>query len=187
MFWKINLFYQLQTLRVKVSTLKTLHGKNHTLEVVSRSCEPQVQVGKSYSYFFNLRPNIFKSGCSNNHFIPTVVSATGVAGDSCNHPLMKSSMLSGEHHCGISDWCGWWFLQLSWCFELTSVNAFFRFFFNMFNVINIIIFFFIHTLTHYVITRFLRFPEISFAICSIYLMMMIGSGWKIKEKIAMNW
>ena len=34
----------------------------------------------------------------------TVVSATG---DSSNHPLMKSSMLSGEHHCGISDWCGW--------------------------------------------------------------------------------
>ena len=32
-------------------------------------------------------------------------------------------------------------------------------FFNMFNVTNIIIFFFIHTLTHYVITRFLRFPE----------------------------
>ena len=29
----------------------------------------------------------------------------------------------------------------------------------MFNVTNIIIFFFIHTLTHYVITRFLRFPE----------------------------
>ena len=29
----------------------------------------------------------------------------------------------------------------------------------MLNVTNIIIFFFIHTLTHYVITRFLRFPE----------------------------
>ena len=35
---------------------------------------------------------------------------TGAAGESSNHPLMKSSMLSGEHHCGISDWCGWWFL-----------------------------------------------------------------------------
>ena len=32
-------------------------------------------------------------------------------------------------------------------------------FFNMFNVTNIIIFFFIHSLTLYVITRFLRFPE----------------------------
>ena len=32
-------------------------------------------------------------------------------------------------------------------------------FFTMFNVTNIIIFFFIHTLTHYVITWFLRFPE----------------------------
>ena len=29
----------------------------------------------------------------------------------------------------------------------------------MLNVTNIIIFFFIHTLTDYVITRFLRFPE----------------------------
>ena len=91
--------------------------------------------------------------------ITTVVPATGAAGDSSNHPLMKSSMLSGDHHCGISDWCGWWFLKSSWCFELTSVNAFFRLFFNMVNVTNIIIFFFIHTLTHYVITRFLRFPD----------------------------
>ena len=31
---------------------------------------------------------------------------TGAAGDSSNHPLM-SSMLSVDHHCGISDWCGW--------------------------------------------------------------------------------
>ena len=29
----------------------------------------------------------------------------------------------------------------------------------MFKLTNIIIFFFIHTLTHYVITQFLRFPE----------------------------
>ena len=36
---------------------------------------------------------------------------------------------------------------------------FFDCFFNMFNVTNIIIFFSIHSLTHYVITRFLRFPE----------------------------
>ena len=39
--------------------------------------------------------------------ITTVVSATGAAGDPSNYPLMKSSMLSGDHHCGISDWCGW--------------------------------------------------------------------------------
>ena len=32
---------------------------------------------------------------------------TGAAGDSSNHPLMKSPMLSGDHHCGTSDWCGW--------------------------------------------------------------------------------
>ena len=29
----------------------------------------------------------------------------------------------------------------------------------MLNVTNILIFFFIHTLTHYAITQFLRFPE----------------------------
>ena len=42
-------------------------------------------------------------------------------------------------------------------------------FFNMFNVTNIIIFFYIHTLTHYVITRFLRFPEGFLAILSLVL------------------
>ena len=36
-----------------------------------------------------------------------MVSATGAAGDSSNHLLMKSSTLSGDHHCGISDWYGW--------------------------------------------------------------------------------
>ena len=74
-----------------------------------------------------------------------MVSATGAAGDSSNHPLMKSSMLSGL-------------------------------FFNMLNVTNIIIFFFIHTLTHYVITRFLRFPEGFFAICSSYFISGFGAG-----------
>ena len=49
-------------------------------------------------------------------------------------------------------------------------------FFNMFNVTNIIIFFFIHTLTHYVITRFLRFPEDLFAICSSYFISGFGAG-----------
>ena len=41
---------------------------------------------------------------------PNVNLMTGAAGDSSNHPLMKSFMLSGEHHCGISDWCDWLFL-----------------------------------------------------------------------------
>ena len=49
-------------------------------------------------------------------------------------------------------------------------------FFNMLNVTNIIIFFFIHTLTHYVITRFLRFPEGFFAICSSYFISGFGAG-----------
>ena len=54
-----------------------------------------------------------------------MVSATGAAGDSSNH-LGVSSRRQSMH-----------FLD---CF------------FNMLNVTNIIIFFFIHTLTHYVIT-----------------------------------
>ena len=46
----------------------------------------------------------------------------------------------------------------------------------MLNVNNIIIFFFIHTLTHYVITRFLRFPEVFFALCSSYFISGSGAG-----------
>ena len=32
----------------------------HTLEVVSRYRDPQLQVAENYSYLFNLRPNICK-------------------------------------------------------------------------------------------------------------------------------
>ena len=46
----------------------------------------------------------------------------------------------------------------------------------MFNVTNIIIFFFIPTLTHYVITQFLGFPEVFFAICSSYFISGFGAG-----------
>ena len=49
-------------------------------------------------------------------------------------------------------------------------------FFNMLNVTNIIIFFFIHTLTHYLITRFLRFPEVFFAVCGRYFSSGFGAG-----------
>ena len=56
-------------------------------------------------------------------------------------------------------------------------------FFNMLNVTNIIIFFFIHTLTlfihtltHYLITRFLRFPEVFFAVCGNYFISGFGAG-----------
>ena len=48
----------------------------------------------------------------------------------------------------------------------------------MLNVTNIIFFFFIHTLTHYVITRFLRFPE-GFPegfFCSSYYISGFGAG-----------
>ena len=46
----------------------------------------------------------------------------------------------------------------------------------MLNVTNIIIFLFIHTLTHYAITRFLRFPEVFFAICSSYFISGFSAG-----------
>ena len=47
----------------------------------------------------------------------------------------------------------------------------------MFNVPNIIIFFFIHTLTYCVITRFLGFPEVFFfAMCSSYFISGFGAG-----------
>ena len=49
-------------------------------------------------------------------------------------------------------------------------------FFNMFtwfNVTNIIIFFFIHTLTHYVITRFLRFPEGFFLLYAVAILSVV--------------
>ena len=45
-------------------------------------------------------------------------------------------------------------------------------FFNMFNVTIIIILFFIHTLTHYVITRFLRFPE-SFLLYAVAILSLV--------------
>ena len=49
-------------------------------------------------------------------------------------------------------------------------------FFNMLNVTNIIIFFFIHTLTHYLITGFLRFPKVFFAVCGSYFISGFGAG-----------
>ena len=42
----------------------------------------------------------------------------------------------------------------------------------MLNVTNIIIFFFIHTLTHYVITRFLRFPGFFYAVAILSLVLV---------------
>ena len=94
-----------------------------------------------------------------------MVSATGAAGYSSNHPLMKSSMLSGDHHCGITtgaagDSSNHPLVKSS---MLSGEH-------HMFNVTNIIIFFFIHTLTHYVITRFQRvFLLYAVAILSLVL------------------
>ena len=37
----------------------TLYNLNvHPLEVVSRFCDPQLQVGENYSYLFHLKPHI---------------------------------------------------------------------------------------------------------------------------------
>ena len=42
----------------------------HSLKVVSRYRDPQLQVGENYSeYFFNLRPNLCKSSCLNTQFV----------------------------------------------------------------------------------------------------------------------
>ena len=43
----------------------------------------------------------------------------------------------------------------------------------MLNVTNINIFFFIHTLTHYVITRFRRFPEVFFLIYAVAILSLV--------------
>ena len=40
------------------------------LEVVAHYRDPQPQVAENYSYLFILRPNIYKSYCSNTQFIP---------------------------------------------------------------------------------------------------------------------
>ena len=43
-------------------TLAKINNLNfHPLEVVARYRDPQLQVGKNYSYLFNLRPTIGKS------------------------------------------------------------------------------------------------------------------------------
>ena len=46
----------------------------------------------------------------------------------------------------------------------------------MLNVTNIIIFFCIQTLTHYVITRFLRFPERFLLLYAVYFISGFGAG-----------
>ena len=47
----------------------------HSLEVVSRYRDPQLQVSKNY--LFNLRPTICKSKCLNSHFIPNISDLVG--------------------------------------------------------------------------------------------------------------
>ena len=54
------------------SPAKLIYLNFQPLEVVSRYCDPQLQVGENYSYLFNLRPNIFKSWCLNPNFIPNI-------------------------------------------------------------------------------------------------------------------
>ena len=52
---------------IHILTLKTVQLNNinfHPLEVVTPYRDPQLQVGEHYSYLFNLRPTICKSGMS---------------------------------------------------------------------------------------------------------------------------
>ena len=49
---------------------KVIHSIFHPIEVVSCYREPQLQVGESYLYLFNLRPSVCKSLCLSTHCIP---------------------------------------------------------------------------------------------------------------------
>ena len=98
------------------SEFDSLSNDDKFIYIMSSTHRPLVICLAKYTYscFQNLSVtylHFIKRSGSGNHpccgGITTVVSATGAAGDSSNHPLMKSSMMSGEHHCGISDW---WFL-----------------------------------------------------------------------------
>ena len=55
----------------------------------------------------------------------------------------------------------------------------------MLNVTNIIIFLFILTLTHYVITRFLRFPEVFFLLYAVAIFGGFGAG-NLKMPMLLN-
>ena len=52
---------------------KLIYFNFHPLEVVSRYRDPQLQVAENYSYLFNLRTNVFKSGCLNTNFNPNII------------------------------------------------------------------------------------------------------------------
>ena len=52
------------------STLKALYNLNfHTLDVVSRYRDAQIQVDENFSLLFHFRPNNYKYKYLNTHFI----------------------------------------------------------------------------------------------------------------------
>ena len=55
--------------RVNPYPAKLIDLNFQPLEVVSRYCDPQLQVGEKYLYLFNLKTNICKSWCLNSNFI----------------------------------------------------------------------------------------------------------------------
>ena len=62
--------HQVLTTKVYAALLANLSYSNfHSLEVVSRYRDPQLQVRENYSHLFDLRPNICKSWCLNTHFV----------------------------------------------------------------------------------------------------------------------
>ena len=69
--------------------VKLIYFKFQPLEVVSRFRDSQPQVVKNVLYLFNFRPNIYKSGYLNSHFLPKTVTLKGQA----QAKIIKKSIL----------------------------------------------------------------------------------------------
>ena len=58
-----------QTKKLKKS-IDVMSKGFHPLQALSRYHDPQLQVGKNYTYLLYFIPKISKSSCLNSHFIP---------------------------------------------------------------------------------------------------------------------
>ena len=95
----------------------------HPPEVVGRYRAPQLQVDENYSYWSNLKPNIFKSWCLKTHFIPTNSDFIGYCRDSgervnpiffekfykCFEPFGLSNNLQAYYKASVGS------IPCSWC------------------------------------------------------------------------
>ena len=59
-----------KNLNINPYPAKLIYLNFQSLEVVSRYCDPQLQVAENYWYLLNLSTNICKSWCLDTHFIP---------------------------------------------------------------------------------------------------------------------